>query len=284
MKVLFNYLDKTSKINILLISFFMIVIIGIVDYLTGYEISFSVFYLLPVVFVVWFHEKSYAIIVSIISASVWLYADAFSGHIYSNIAIAFWNAIMRLGFFLLSVFSLSEIKKLLEREKISSRIDFLTGISNSRAFMEEAKREIERSIRFSHPFTLVYADVDHFKEINDLLGHAQGDALLQIVAKTIKENIRSIDIISRLGGDEFAILLVETDEKNAKITLEKIQTKLLDVVKRNNWSVTFSIGAVTNYGVYNLDELIKEADDLMYTVKKSGKNKIAYKILAPSLN
>jgi diguanylate cyclase (GGDEF)-like protein len=191
---------------------------------------------------------------------------------------------MRLGFFLLAVFSLSEIKKLLEKEQTSSRIDFLTGISNSRAFMEDAKREIERSVRFSHPFTLIYADIDHFKEINDSWGHAQGDVLLQTVAKTMKENIRSIDIISRLGGDEFAILLVETDEKNAKTTLEKIQTKLLDAVKRNNWLVTFSIGAVTSYGSYNLDEVIKEADDLMYTVKKSGKNRIAYKILTPSFN
>jgi diguanylate cyclase (GGDEF)-like protein len=116
------------------------------------------------------------------------------------------------------------------------------------------------------------------------LGHTQGDVLLQTVAKTIKEYLRSIDLVSRLGGDEFALLLVETDEENAKTTLNKIQTKLLDVVKKNNWPVTFSMGSVTSYGIYNLDEVIKEADDLMYTVKESGKNRIAYKILAPSMN
>ena len=284
MKALFNHLYKIPKVDILLISFFMIALLGIIDYLTGYEISFSAFYLLPVVFVAWFHEKSYAITVSVISASVWLVADALSGHYYSNVVIPVWNSIMRLGFYLLAVFSLSEIKRLLEREQTSSRIDFLTGIGNSRVFMENAQREIERSARFSHPFTLAYIDIDHFKQINDSLGHTQGDILLQTVAQTIKGNLRSTDIVSRLGGDEFAILLVETNEENAKITLSKIQIKLLDIVKKNNWPVTFSIGAVTSYSAHNLDELIKEADNLMYTVKESGKNRIAYKILTSSLN
>lgn len=96
----------------------MIAVLGIVDYLIGYEISFSVFYLLPVVFVAWFHERNYAITVSVISASVWLCADALSGHGYSHVAIPVWNSIMRLGFFLVAVFSLSEIKRLLERTNI----------------------------------------------------------------------------------------------------------------------------------------------------------------------
>ena len=244
--------------------------------------AFAIFYLLPVVFIGWFHERNYAIMVSILSAFVWLYADALSGHPYSNITIPIWNAIMRLGFFLLTVFSLSEIKRLLEKEQTFARIDFLTGISNSRHFMENAKIEIERSVRFSHPFTLVYVDIDHFKQINDSLGHTEGDQLLQTVAKTIKDHIRSVDIVSRLGGDEFAILLLETNEKNAKITMSKIQTKLLDVVKKNNWPVSFSIGAITSYSACDLDDLIKEADNLMYTVKNSGKNRIEYKTLTPS--
>jgi diguanylate cyclase (GGDEF)-like protein len=185
---------------------------------------------------------------------------------------------MRLGFFFTAVYSLSEIKQLLEKEQTFARIDFLTGVANSRAFNEIAKIEIDRSVRFGRPFTIAYIDIDNFKQVNDTLGHSQGDNLLQSVAKTIKDNTRSIDIISRLGGDEFAILFPETNEENAKTTINKVQTELLSIVKNSNWPVTFSIGTVTCYKSCNLDELIKEADNLMYSIKESGKNRIEYKI------
>lgn len=279
MKTLFEQLYKLSERTILYIGILMVVLLGLLDYVSGYEMSFAIFYLLPVMFIRWFSEKRYAIVISFLSAVVWYIADIFSGHHYSHLILPIWNAVMRLGFFLLIVFSLSEIKRLLISEQTFARIDFLTGISNARHFMENAKKEIERSVRFSHPYTLAYVDIDNFKQVNDSLGHAQGDELLHTVANTIKEHIRSVDIVSRLGGDEFAILLLETDEKNANTTMTKIRTKLLESVKQNNWPVSFSIGAITAYKDYDLDELIKEADNLMYTVKKSGKNSVAYKTL-----
>ena len=278
MKVLLNYLEKIPKAVILAISLLLVMLLGVIDHLTGYDISFSIFYLLPVVLVSWFDKKSHAVIISILSAEVWLMADIYSGHIYSHPAIPAWNSIMRLGFFLIVAFSLLEIKKLLEKEQTSARTDFLTGVANSRAFYSFAQIEIDRSVRFSRAFTIAYIDIDNFKQVNDTRGHIQGDNLLQSVAKTIKDNIRSIDIVSRLGGDEFAILFSETNEENAKTALNKVQKELLSIVKDNNWPVTFSIGAVTCCKSCDLDELIKEADKLMYTVKESGKNRIEYKI------
>ena len=278
MKALFNYLGKIPKTAILVISFALVMILGVIDHLTGYDISFSIFYLLPVVLVSWFDKRSHAVIISILSAAVWLFADISSGHIYSHSAIPAWNSIMRLGFFLIVAFSLLEIKKLLEKEQTSARTDFLTGVANSRAFYSFAQIEIDRSARFSRPFTIAYIDIDNFKQVNDRLGHIQGDNLLQSVAKTIKDNIRSIDIVARLGGDEFAILCSETNEENAKTALNKVQKELLSIVKNNDWPVTFSIGAVICSKSCDLDELIKEADKLMYTVKERGKNGIKYKI------
>lgn len=277
MKTLFERLYKLPERTILIFGFFMVALLGVIDYFSGYEMSFAIFYLLPVMFIGWFSERRYAIAVSILSGVVWYIADILSGHLYSHPILPAWNAIMRLGFFLLIVFSLSEIKRLLVSEQTFARIDFLTGISNARHFMENAKKEIERSVRFSHPFTLAYVDIDNFKKVNDSLGHAEGDKLLQIVAQTIKDHIRSVDMVSRLGGDEFAILLLETNEKDANSTMVKIQTKLLEVVKQHNWPVSFSIGAVTSHEKCNLDDLIKEADNLMYIVKDRGKNSIAYK-------
>lgn len=277
MKALFKNLDKIPKTVITVIGILLVMLLGAVDHLTGYEISFSIFYLLPVALVSWFDKRSHAVIVSILSAATWLWADISAGNTFSLPAIPAWNSIMRLGFFLITVFSLSEIKKLLEKEQTFARIDFLTGVANSRAFKEIAKMEIDRSARFGRPFTIAYIDIDNFKQVNDMLGHSQGDNLLQSVAKTIKDNLRSIDIVSRLGGDEFAILFSETNEENAKTAINKVKTELLNSIKDNNLSVTFSIGAVTCYKSCDLDELIKEADNLMYTVKESGKNRIEYK-------
>ena len=278
MKALFNYLDKIPKIVIPVIGVSLVMLLGAIDHLTGYEISFSIFYLLPVAFVSWFDKRSHAVIVCILSAATWLWADITSGHIYAQPAIPVWNSIMRLGFFLMATFSLSAMKELLEKEQTFARNDFLTGVANSRAFNEIAKIEIDRSVRFSRPFTIAYIDIDNFKQVNDTLGHSQGDKLLQSVAKTIIANTRSIDIVSRLGGDEFAILFPESNEENAKTAINKVQKELLSSVTNDKWPVTFSIGVVTCYKSCNLDELIKEADNLMYTVKASGKNGIEYKI------
>ena len=124
MKALINYLEKIPKTAILVISVSLVMIVGFIDYLTGYEIAFSIFYLLPVALVSWFDKKSHAVIVSILSAAVWLWADIYAGHIYSHFAIPVWNLIMILGFFLIAAFSLLEIKKLLENEQTLARTDF----------------------------------------------------------------------------------------------------------------------------------------------------------------
>lgn len=282
MNALFTYLDKIPKRVITLLGGAMVILLGAVDCLTSYEISFSVFYLLPIAFVSWFNKRTHGVIVSILSAATWLWADLSSGHIYSNSVIPVWNSVVRLGFFLIATFLLSKIKGLLEREQTFARIDFLTGIANSRAFDNILKIEIDRSARFGRPFTIAYIDVDNFKKVNDLFGHNEGDNLLRSIAKTIKDNTRSIDTVSRLGGDEFALLFPETNEENVKTVIDKVQTKLLGIIKNNNWPVTFSIGVVTCYKSCKLDELIKEADKLMYAVKESGKNGIKYKIYGVS--
>jgi len=278
MKALFEYINKIPKKTIPAFCILLIILLGIIDVITGYEVSFSIFYLLPVMIVSWYSQKYYAVILSILSALAWLIADLHAGHIYSHFMIPVWNGIMRLGFFLIVSFAFLEIKNLLEKERSFARVDFLTGVMNSRAFSEMAKTEIDRTNRFKRAVTLAYVDIDNFKEINDTFGHNIGDKLLQSMARTIKENIRTIDTIARLGGDEFAILFPETNEGNAKAAISKVQKHLLNVAKKNNWAITFSIGAVTCYSSCELDELIKEADDLMYSAKASGKNRVAYKI------
>ncbi len=271
-------MDKIPKTFIPIIGVLMTIFLGCINHLTGYEISFSIFYLLPIIFVSWFGKRNHGVIASVFSAEALMWADLSSDHFYSNFAVPVWNSIMVLGFFLLITFSFAEIKKLLTKEQLLARVDSLTGLANSRAFDERANNEINRSIRFARPFSIAFIDIDNFKQVNDMLGHSQGDNLLQSIAKTIKDNTRSIDIVSRVGGDEFVIFFSETNEKNAKEAINKVRERLFTMVKNNNLPVTFSIGVVTCYKSCNLDELIKEADNLMYSVKKSGKNRIEFKI------
>jgi diguanylate cyclase (GGDEF)-like protein len=217
-----------------------------------------------------------------LSAVTWLWADLEAGHPYSHLAMPVWNSIMIFGFYLIAAFTLLAIKALLEKEQSSARVDFVTGVFNSRAFHEMAKKEIDRAARFSHPVSIAYIDIDNFKQMNDTMGHSAGDVLLNLVATTIKMNVRSVDILSRLGGDEFAILMPETDRENARVAINKVHKYLLSAVQQNNWPVTFSIGVVTCHGLCNLNEFIKAADNLMYAVKESGKNGVEYKIYEPS--
>jgi diguanylate cyclase (GGDEF)-like protein len=164
-------------------------------------------------------------------------------------------------------------------EKNLARKDMLTGAANRRLFFELAEVEIRRSRRYKHPFTLAYIDLDNFKKVNDTQGHNAGDNVLKVVVETIRKNIREIDLISRLSGDEFVILLPETNLSQAKVVIERTQKGLLFAMQKNSWPVTFSIGVITFEKVPSTaDEMVKVADNLMYEVKKSGKNNIRYDV------
>ena len=260
--------------------FIFVAAVGVVDFLTGSEIAFSVFYLIPIVLVTWFSGRNLGLATSAISTIASLVADALSGQSYSQPAILYWNTTVRLGFFVIVTLLLPALKTL-EREKEISRIDYLTGAANRRLFFEVAQRELDRAQRYGRPFTIAYVDLDGFKTMNDQFGHKIGDEILCAVARRAKSNLRKSDMLARLGGDEFVLLLPETDQDAAKIAVSKIQCALLDEMRRNDWPVTFSIGALTCLDAnITTDELIKRADDLMYAVKDNGKNGIRYAVYA----
>ena len=184
-----------------------------------------------------------------------------------------------MGFFLITASLLSRMKEAMDREKELSRTDPNTGLLNSRAFYQLAEVELQRARRYERPYTLAYLDIDQFKQINDRFGHLVGDMVLKVVAGTLLANLRQTDLLARLGGDEFAILLPETDNEAARVTVTKIQQALLKAMKSHKWKVTFSIGAIT-YHKYSLpiDTMIKNVDELMYSVKDSGKNDIRFTV------
>ncbi len=277
---LLPFLEQQSEYRLWGIILLSIVILGILDTLTGFEFSFSLFYILPVSLTAWTMGKNVGYFVCFISGLVWLSANALAGESYTNLSLAFWNTLIRTGFFIVVAFLLAELRQALETERTLARTDGLTGVLNRRAFYQGVVYELERLKRHQFPVTLVYVDLDDFKIINDRFGHSIGDHLLARVAYTIRRNIRTLDTVARLGGDEFAILLPLTDLPAAKTILPRLRWHLDTEMEHQQWPVTFSMGALTcNSTPISVDDMINQADQLMYEVKHTGKDSIAYRVI-----
>lgn len=191
----------------------------------------------------------------------------------------YWNLAVQILLFAVLLFLVLALKGSLSREAESARRDPLTGALNGKAFVEFAWREIRRARRYKRQFTFAYMDIDNFKEMNDHFGHAVGDSLLLQVTGAIKANLRNVDSLSRLGGDEFAIMLPETAHDGAIVVMERLRNLMMDVMKKNGWPATFSIGVVSYKNPPDtVDEMIKRADALMYQAKAAGKDMIRYDV------
>lgn len=276
MKIL-PYLERQSKSSLVFIGFLLIVVTGVVDFLSGYEYSFSVFYVLPIALITWSTNKKIGSIACMFSAIVWLGAEVFSGKTYHHEFVPVWNTLIRFSLFLLIAILLSTLRVLLEQERTYAYTDFLTSVVNSRYFYQLIEVEFNRSSRSQEPLTLAYIDIDNFKKVNDNFGHAVGDELLKAFVETIKLHIRKTDVVARLGGDEFAILFPNTDQEGIKVVILKIQETVKKLLEEKQFPITFSMGVVTFATLPSQsDELIKVADNLMYTVKSEGKNAVRY--------
>lgn len=154
--------------------------------------------------------------------------------------------------------------------------DPLTGLDNRRAFLQHLAAAMKRSRRSGQPMALMYMDIDHFKSVNDALGHLAGDALLHAFGTRLRAQVRETDRVARLGGDEFTVILemlhndADIEIVAAKIVLAMAERfDLPDQVVR----VTTSVGVeIFHGGDDSADELIRHADQAMYRAKRSGRN------------
>ncbi len=154
--------------------------------------------------------------------------------------------------------------------------DPLTGLPNRRLFSDELRHMRAQAAREGATFTLLLIDLDHFKQVNDTLGHDAGDALLVEVARRLRECVRETDRLARLGGDEFAVLLSKTDDEQ---DVEQIARRIVDSVAEpiefgsHQMRVGASIGAAAFRGAQASDEaLYKQADLALYQAKSAGRN------------
>lgn len=166
------------------------------------------------------------------------------------------------------------------QQEVNQRIhtDSLTGVFNRAYFDTQFTLELERARRSNGPLTLVIADLDHFKKINDELGHQLGDRTLQMVTRRLQEELRRIDHICRIGGEEFALILPDTGQEAAQEVLGRLldapfQEEVQQEKRVIDLSVTFSYGAVT-FPAAGADafELYRKADAMLYLSKDLGRN------------
>jgi len=271
-----EYLKKYDRLLWIGVGILLLYLVVVLDHVTGNELSFSLFYAFPIALIAWVSHWKVGVFAAIAGAGAWLWVDSLTGITYSFPEIQYWNALVRLGFFLITVLSIN-LAQNLAREKVIASTDYVSGARNRRYFHEFLQNEIDRSIRYAHPFSMTYLDIDDFKTINDTLGHKTGDEVLRTVVETIHENLRKTDLLARIGGDEFAILLPETDAQAVKNVVPKIQEKLADKMTGSSWHITVSVGVVTFIKApRSADSALNIADRIMYNAKKDGKNNTVY--------
>lgn len=156
-------------------------------------------------------------------------------------------------------------------------VDGLTNIYNKRYFLECLELELNRSVRYSRPLSLIMFDVDHFKQVNDDLGHLAGDTILREMAASVKTILEREQTLARYGGEEFAIILPETTLDTALELAEKVRARIEQhpfAYQKNSCPITISLGVSCAQGNPDLhvDRFVQEADSRLYEAKRSGRN------------
>ncbi|MDA8414121.1 MAG: GGDEF domain-containing protein [Desulfobacteraceae bacterium] len=277
---IFDVIEQQSRITRFALSLGLTALLGVIDYSTG-DYSFTIFYLIPIFFAAWFvgNTAGLAVCISSFISSIVTNPDRFMIRNYSVLSKYYWDISLEFFYFILMSLMFSSLKAQFNAERELSRIDHLTNALNRRALCEVLDYEIARNTRHGSPMSIAFIDLDNFKTVNDKMGHAEGDKVLCEVVAAMRGTLRKADTIARVGGDEFVVLLPETGEESAAVVIRKVRDTMLASMARNGWPVTFSIGLVTHEATpESAEEMINQADLLMYSIKGSNKNDILQRV------
>ena len=161
--------------------------------------------------------------------------------------------------------------RLVARLGLEARRDWLTGVLNRQGFDERLEHELERARRTGLPFSLVMADIDDFKAINDAAGHGAGDRTLAAVGELLRGELRMIDAAARIGGDEFVLLLPATAADGARCAAERLRAAAAGVLTGDGSTLRISIGvAEFPADAGTADALLRAADESLYAAKRGA--------------
>jgi diguanylate cyclase (GGDEF)-like protein len=250
------------------------VLIGVADYLAGQEMSFLIFYALPIVAVGWRAGRSPAIGVASAASIAWLASHAI-GLGKGELALLMWNWLNRtLIFVVAAVFS-----DLLSRQMILAQTDHLTGLPNRRALLHRLKATVYRGVRARTSLSLAYIDLDNFKKINDRFGHGVGDTVLERIAETIRVTIRASDLPARVGGDEFVVVFWRLPRRDTLRIARRLVKRIAELGEEyEGASLGASIGVASFERLPDRPEImLNEADRALREAKAAGKSQVVWR-------
>ena len=168
-----------------------------------------------------------------------------------------------------------ELKEANEKVEKLARTDPLTGLANRRTLRETMQREIARAARLKEHLSLVIADLDHFKSINDQYGHTTGDHVLAGVAAAFQSHLRPYDLAARYGGEEFVLLLPATSTEGAMVVAERMRKAVADMnLPDCPHQITMSLGVATWITRETPEQFVARADAALYSAKHAGRNRV----------
>lgn len=170
----------------------------------------------------------------------------------------------------------SDSRVAIEEQRRRASHDTLTGLPNRDAYQKKLEEELARRHRYGSPLSLVVCDVDHFKSINDTYGHLAGDKVLQLIARSLRKNLRDVDFIARYGGEEFVILMPETNAEGALLAAEKLRQTVENSpfnFRKERVPITLSFGISEFHSLESPDTVFERADKALYKAKHEGRNR-----------
>lgn len=252
------------------------------DYVTGPDIGFSLFYLVPIAMTAWYLDRTSALVAAGAASVAWLVAELAWG--LEDLVIVAWNGLTRVVIYTSHAFLIArvredrlEMERIISHEKMLARTDSTTSLANSRAFIESLERRTNPLVATGSPVAIIYIDLDNFKSINDTYGHSTGDSVLARVGELIRSLTSADGLAARVGGDEFAILLPDTTAAEANAFANQI-LEGVDQIGREypDARLGTSAGIVICTGPQcEAEKLITSADAAMYEAKEQGKNRVS---------
>ena len=248
----------------------MLIALFLIRVASGAEFAFASLALLPVMWTAWTTGRQAGWLMALLASATWIAGDLASDRAFSKSWVPWLNGLVHGLMYALVATLAAELRALLLREHERAVRDGLTGLLNRRHFLEAGALEVERSHRHAGPLTVLFLDLDRFKQLNDSQGHVAGDEALKAVARALSRSARTTDLVARLGGDEFAVMLPEADRDASDRAARRLS-------QAANAALTVFPGLSASVGVAcfaspapPVAEMLRAADALMYRAKQAG--------------